>query len=60
MPTQEITKETFNDTIVRLRALVQTEAERDQERRTRQELQQNITRFLDTVVEISQPLWPGD
>jgi twitching motility protein PilJ len=46
--------ETFNDTIVRLRSQVQTEAERDEERRTRQELQQNITRFLDTVVEISQ------
>jgi len=46
--------ETFNDTIVRLRSLVQTEAERDQERQTRQELQQNITRFLDTVVEISE------
>jgi methyl-accepting chemotaxis protein len=46
--------ETFNDTIVRLRSQVQTEAERDEERRTRQELQQNITRFLDTVVEISR------
>jgi twitching motility protein PilJ len=45
---------TFNDTIVRLRSQVQTEAERDEERRTRQELQQNITRFMDTVVEISQ------
>jgi len=46
--------ETFNDTVVRLRAQVQTEAARDEERRTRQELQQNITKFLDTVVEISQ------
>jgi twitching motility protein PilJ len=45
---------TFNDTIVRLRSQVQTEAERDEERRKRQELQQNITRFLDTVVEVSQ------
>ena len=45
---------TFNDTIVRLRSQVQTEAERDEERRTRQELQKNITRFLDTVVEVSQ------
>ena len=44
---------TFNDTIVRLRSQVQTEAERDEERRTRQELQTNITRFLDTAVEIS-------
>ncbi len=46
--------ETFNETVVRLRAQVQTEAERDEERRTRQELQQNITKFLDTVVEISE------
>ena len=45
---------TFNETVVRLRSLVQTEAERDEERRKRQELQQNITRFLDTVVEIAQ------
>jgi twitching motility protein PilJ len=45
---------TFNDSIVRLRSQVQTEAERDDERRTRQELQKNITRFLDTVVEVSQ------
>ena len=46
--------ETLNDTIVRLRALVQTEAERDEERRVRQVLQQNITRFLDTVVDIAE------
>jgi twitching motility protein PilJ len=46
--------ETFNETIVRLRAVVQTEAERDEAQRAREELQQNITRFLDTVVEISQ------
>ena len=45
--------ETFNDTIVRLRSQVQTEAERDHERRTRQELQLNITKFLDTMVEIA-------
>ena len=45
---------TFNDTIVRLRSQVQTEAERDEERRTRQELQRNITRFMDTVMEVSQ------
>jgi len=37
---------TFNDTVVRLRSLVQTEAERDDERRTRENLQRNITRFL--------------
>jgi methyl-accepting chemotaxis protein len=45
---------TFNDSIVRLRALVQTETERDDERRKREELQQNIIKFLDTVVEIGQ------
>jgi twitching motility protein PilJ len=45
---------TFNDTVVRLRALVQTEAERDEERRKREELQRNVTRFLDTVTEIAQ------
>ena len=45
---------TFNDSIVRLRALVQTEAERDQERRQREDLQRNITRFLETVMEISK------
>ena len=44
---------TFNDTVVKLRSQVQTEAERDEERRARQELQRNITKFLDTVVEIS-------
>jgi methyl-accepting chemotaxis protein len=46
--------QTFNDTVVRLRSQVQTETERDEERRTRLELQRNITRFLDTVMEISQ------
>jgi methyl-accepting chemotaxis protein len=45
---------TFNDSIVRLRGLVQTEAERDEERRKREELQQHIIKFLDTVVEIGQ------
>ena len=45
---------TFNDTVVRLRALVQTETERDDERRKREELQRNITRFLDTATEIAQ------
>lgn len=45
--------ETFNQTIVRLRSQVQTEAERDQERRDREDLQRNITRFLHTVEEIS-------
>ena len=45
---------TFNDTVVRLRALVQTETERDEERHKREELQRNITRFLDTATEIAQ------
>jgi methyl-accepting chemotaxis protein len=45
---------TFNDSVVRLRALVQTEAERDEERRRREALQQNIVTFLDTVVEIGR------
>jgi methyl-accepting chemotaxis protein len=45
---------TFNDTVSRLRGLVQTEAERDEERRRREELQQNISRFLDTATEIAQ------
>ena len=45
---------TFNDTVVRLRSLVQTEAERDDERRKREDLQRNITRFLDIATEIAQ------
>ncbi|MGH7278398.1 MAG: methyl-accepting chemotaxis protein [Candidatus Rokuibacteriota bacterium] len=45
---------TFNDTIVRLRSQVQTEAERDEERRQREELQRNVQRFLDTATEIAQ------
>jgi methyl-accepting chemotaxis protein len=46
--------QTFNDTVVRLRSQVQTEAERDDERRRREELQESIIRFLDTAMEISQ------
>jgi len=46
--------ETFNQSIVRLRALVQTESERDDERRKREELQRHITKFLDTVTEIAR------
>lgn len=46
--------ETFNQSVVRLRALVQTEAERDEERRKREELQRHITRFLNTVTEIAK------
>jgi methyl-accepting chemotaxis protein len=45
---------TFNDSIVRLRELVQTEADRDEERRKREDLQQNIIKFLDTAVEIGK------
>jgi methyl-accepting chemotaxis protein len=45
---------TFNDSIVRLRSLVQTVAERDAERRQRQDLQANITRFLDVAMEVSK------
>jgi methyl-accepting chemotaxis protein len=45
---------TFNETVVRLRSQVQTEAERDEERRKREELQRNIMKFLDTAMEISQ------
>src|SRR4029077_10080708 len=39
---------------VRLRALVQTETDRDEERRKREDLQQNVIKFLDTVVEIGK------
>jgi methyl-accepting chemotaxis protein len=45
---------TFNDSIVRLRELVQTQAERDEERRKRAELQKNIIRFLETMMDIAQ------
>src|SRR6476659_7356485 len=45
---------TFNESIGRLRARVQTEADRDEERRKREDLQQNIIKFLDTVVEIGK------
>jgi methyl-accepting chemotaxis protein len=44
---------TFNDTVGRLRGQVRTEAERDEERRKREELQRNVTRFLDTATEIA-------
>ena len=46
--------ETFNDAIVRLRSQVQTEAERDEERRQREDLQRSIATFLETIVEISE------
>jgi methyl-accepting chemotaxis protein len=44
---------TFNDAVVRLRSQVMTEAERDDERKKREELQRNIQGFLDTVMEIA-------
>ena len=46
--------QTFNDTIVRLRAQVHTESERDDERKRREELQENIIRFLEVAMEVSQ------
>ncbi|MBI3827442.1 MAG: HAMP domain-containing protein [Candidatus Rokubacteria bacterium] len=45
--------ETFNETIVRLRAQITTGAERDEERRRREELQAHITEFLDTAMLIA-------
>ena len=46
--------QTFNDTVVRLRAQVQTESERDDERRRREDLQESIIKFLDVAMEVSQ------
>ena len=46
--------QTFNNTIVRLRAQVQTESERDEERRRREDLQESIIKFLDVAMEVSQ------
>jgi len=46
--------ETFNETIVELRSKVQSETERDEERRKREELQRNITSFLDTAMEVAK------
>jgi twitching motility protein PilJ len=45
---------TFNDTVTRLRSQVLTEAERDDERKRREELQKNISVFLETVTDIAQ------
>jgi methyl-accepting chemotaxis protein len=45
---------TFNDSIVRLRRQVLTEADHDRERRQREELQANIGRFLRVTTEIAQ------
>src|SRR5438034_700743 len=45
---------TFNDTVTRLGSQVLTEAERDEEKRRREDLQKNIAVFLETVTQISQ------
>ena len=44
---------TINDTIVRLRGMVQTEEDRDEERRQREMLQANIGSFLDVAMDIA-------
>lgn len=44
---------TFNESISRLRTLVKTESERDEERRQRQALQENISRFLDVATGVA-------
>lgn len=43
----------FNDTILQLRGLVQTQDERDAERREREELQANVTAFLNVAMDIA-------
>ena len=45
---------TVNDTVTRLRSQVLTEAERDEERKRREDLQKNISVFLETVTQIAQ------
>jgi twitching motility protein PilJ len=45
---------TFNESIRRLRGLVVTEGERDEERRRREALQENIRNFLRVTRDISQ------
>ena len=44
---------TINNTIVRLRGMVQTEEDRDEERRQRELLQANIGSFLDVAMDIA-------
>jgi twitching motility protein PilJ len=44
----------FNESIERLRGLVSTEQERDNERKQREELQQNIGEFLNVTMDIAQ------
>ena len=43
----------FNATILQLRGLVQTQDERDEERREREELQANVTSFLNVAMDIA-------
>jgi methyl-accepting chemotaxis protein len=45
---------TFNDTVTRLRSQVLTETERDEERKRREDLQKNISIFLETVTQVAQ------
>jgi methyl-accepting chemotaxis protein len=45
---------TFNEAVVQLRRQVLTEADRDRERREREQLQANIGRFLRVTTEIAQ------
>lgn len=44
----------FNEAIVRLRGMIQTEQERDQERHQRQQLQSNVSEFLGVAMDIAQ------
>jgi twitching motility protein PilJ len=44
----------FNQSIERLRGLVSTEQERDNERKQREDLQQNIGEFLNVTMDIAQ------
>ena len=44
---------TINNTIVRLRGMVQTEEDRDEERRQRELLQANVGAFLDVAMDIA-------
>ncbi len=43
----------FNDTILQLRGLVQTQDERDAERQEREALQTNVTEFLNVAMDIA-------
>jgi twitching motility protein PilJ len=43
----------YNDTVIRLRSLVRTEGERQQELERREELQQNIAEFLNVAMDIA-------